>query len=112
MPGARGHRPSGGASTSGTRKAGAEEGPRSSSSNPPRSDTRTRRAILEWLKWDGPQDARTLAGRLEVSAMAVRQHLYALQKEKMVAAEEQQIRQNPMARTTVMLQKVFGALKK
>ena len=31
---------------------------------------------------------------------------------KMVAAEEQQIRQNPMARTTDMLQKVVGALKK
>ena len=31
---------------------------------------------------------------------------------KMVAAEEQQIRQNPIARTTDMLQKVFGALKK
>jgi hypothetical protein len=30
----------------------------------------------------------------------------------MVAAEEQQIRQNPVARTTDMLQKVFGALKK
>jgi hypothetical protein len=31
---------------------------------------------------------------------------------KMVAEEEQQIRQNPVARTTEMLQKVFGALKK
>jgi hypothetical protein len=31
---------------------------------------------------------------------------------KMVAAEEQQIRQNPVARTTATLQKVFGALKK
>ena len=31
---------------------------------------------------------------------------------KMVAEEEQQIRQNPVARTTDMLQKVFGALKK
>jgi hypothetical protein len=31
---------------------------------------------------------------------------------KMVALEEQQIRQNPVARTTDMLQKVFGALKK
>jgi hypothetical protein len=30
---------------------------------------------------------------------------------KMVAAEELQIRQNPVARTTGMLQKVFGALK-
>ena len=31
---------------------------------------------------------------------------------KMVAEEEQHIRQNPVARTTDMLQKVFGALKK
>jgi len=31
---------------------------------------------------------------------------------KMVAEEEQQVRQNPMARTTDMLQKVFGVLKK
>jgi hypothetical protein len=31
---------------------------------------------------------------------------------KMVAEEEQQIRRNPVARTTDMLQKVFGALKK
>ncbi len=31
---------------------------------------------------------------------------------RMVAQEEQQIRQNPVARTTDMLQKVFGALKK
>jgi hypothetical protein len=31
---------------------------------------------------------------------------------KMVAEEEEQIRQNPAARTTDMLQKVFGALKK
>jgi hypothetical protein len=31
---------------------------------------------------------------------------------KMVAAEEQQIRQNPVARTTATLQQVFGALKK
>ena len=31
---------------------------------------------------------------------------------KMVAEEEQQIRQNPAARTTAVLQKVFGTLKK
>jgi hypothetical protein len=31
---------------------------------------------------------------------------------KMVAEEEQRIRQNPVARTTAVLQKVFGALKK
>jgi hypothetical protein len=31
---------------------------------------------------------------------------------KMVAEVEQQIRQNPAARTTAVLQKVFGTLKK
>jgi predicted ArsR family transcriptional regulator len=50
------------------------------------TDPRSRRAILELLKWHGPQDARTLAGRLEISAMAVRQHLYALADEKLVTS--------------------------
>ncbi len=31
---------------------------------------------------------------------------------KMVAEEEKRIRQNPVARTTDLLQRVFGALKK
>jgi predicted ArsR family transcriptional regulator len=53
------------------------------------SDPRGRRAILELLKWHGPQDARTLAGRLAISAMAVRQHLYALAEEKLVASREE-----------------------
>lgn len=38
----------------------------------------TRRTILDLLKRFGPSDAQTLAERLAVSAMAVRQHLYAL----------------------------------
>ena len=33
-------------------------------------------------------DSASLAGRLQVTAMAVRQHLYALQQEKLVTAEE------------------------
>ena len=33
-------------------------------------------------------DSASLAGRLHVTAMAVRQHLYALQQEKLVTAEE------------------------
>jgi predicted ArsR family transcriptional regulator len=53
------------------------------------ADPRSRRAILELLKWHGPQDARTLAGRLEISAMAVRQHLYALAEEKLVGSQEE-----------------------
>jgi predicted ArsR family transcriptional regulator len=56
---------------------------------PTAPDTRSRRAILELLKWHGPQDAQTLAGRLEISAMAVRQHLYALAEEKLVTSEEE-----------------------
>jgi predicted ArsR family transcriptional regulator len=51
------------------------------------ADPRSRRAILELLKWHGPQDARTLAGRLQISAMAVRQHLYTLADEKLVSNE-------------------------
>jgi predicted ArsR family transcriptional regulator len=53
------------------------------------ADPRTKRAILELLKWNGPQDASTLAARLEVSAMAVRQHLYALAEEKLVASRDE-----------------------
>lgn len=45
---------------------------------------RTRRAIVHILKQEGPLDAQTLAARLHVSAMAIRQHLYALHKEQLV----------------------------
>ncbi|HVR09347.1 MAG TPA: metalloregulator ArsR/SmtB family transcription factor [Thermoanaerobaculia bacterium] len=51
------------------------------------ADPRSRRAILELLKWHGPQDARTLADRLAISAMAVRQHLYALADDRLVTSE-------------------------
>jgi predicted ArsR family transcriptional regulator len=44
---------------------------------------------LELLKREGPQDADRLAGRLGVSAMAVRQHLYALEGEKLVTHERE-----------------------
>src|SRR5262245_57539834 len=47
-----------------------------------------RRAILELLKWEGPQDAAEMARRLEVSPMAVRQHLYALEEQKLVTHEK------------------------
>jgi predicted ArsR family transcriptional regulator len=49
---------------------------------------KTRRAIVKLLKTEGPMDAAQLATRLNVTAMAVRQHLYELQREKLVAAEE------------------------
>ncbi len=56
---------------------------------PAPAKTRTRREILNWLKHKGPQDAAGLADRLDVSAMAVRQHLYALQREQLVESEAQ-----------------------
>ena len=51
-------------------------------------DNKTRRAIVRLLKTEGPTDSAELAKRLGVTAMAVRQHLYALQEEKLVTAEE------------------------
>ena len=49
---------------------------------------RTRRALVHLLKQEGPLDAQELAARLHVSAMAVRQHLYALQAEQLVTYHE------------------------
>jgi predicted ArsR family transcriptional regulator len=51
---------------------------------------RTRRAILQLLKQEGYLDAVTLSSRLDITAMAVRQHLYALQDEHLVAYKEEQ----------------------
>src|SRR5438552_1679248 len=53
--------------------------------------TKTRRAIVKLLKTEGALDSARLAKRLRVTPMAVRQHLYALQKEKMVSAEERPV---------------------
>ena len=50
---------------------------------------RSRHAILELLKQEGPSAADALASRLGISAMAVRQHLYALRNQKLVTHEEQ-----------------------
>ena len=50
--------------------------------------TRTREAILDLLKRQGAQDAGQLSQPLGISAMAVRQHLYALQAEGLVGYEE------------------------
>lgn len=49
---------------------------------------RTRRAILELLKQEGPLPAQAIAKRLDVTPMAVRQHLYGLQEEKLVSFTE------------------------
>lgn len=51
-------------------------------------EPRTRRGLLERLKCDGAQDAGALAETLGVSAMAVRQHLYALEREGLVTFEQ------------------------
>ena len=51
-------------------------------------DRKTRRAILNLLKTEGPLTSQTLAEKLSLTAMAVRQHLYALEGEKFVSVEE------------------------
>lgn len=53
------------------------------------SATRTRRLIVDLLKQNGPLDAGALAGMLGVSGMAVRQHLYGLQKEGLIDFREE-----------------------
>jgi predicted ArsR family transcriptional regulator len=55
------------------------------------TEGRTRRAIVRLLKQDGPLDSASLARRLRLTPMAVRQHLYQLQREKLVAAEERPV---------------------
>jgi len=50
-------------------------------------DTRTRRAVLDLLKREGPSGAQDLATLLEVTDMAVRQHLYSLQDEGYVETQ-------------------------
>ncbi len=52
------------------------------------SEGKTRAAIVRLLKTEGPMGSAQLAESLGLTAMAVRQHLYALQKEKFVRAEE------------------------
>ena len=49
------------------------------------------RRIVKLLKTEGAMDSASLAARLGVTAMAVRQHLYALQQEKLVTAEERPV---------------------
>ena len=50
-------------------------------------ERKTRRAITKLLKTEGPIGSAQLAERLGLTAMAVRQHLYALQREGLVSAE-------------------------
>ena len=51
----------------------------------------TRRAIVQLLKTEGALDSVSLGRRLKLTPMAVRQHLYALQNEKLVTAEERPV---------------------
>lgn len=55
----------------------------------PKTKPRTRRDVLHLLKTQGPSDAAGLAARLDVTAMAVRQHLYDLRDEGLVGCAEQ-----------------------
>jgi predicted ArsR family transcriptional regulator len=52
---------------------------------------KTRRAIVRLLKQEGAMDSAAMARRLKLTPMAVRQHLYELQTEKMVTAEERKV---------------------
>jgi predicted ArsR family transcriptional regulator len=52
---------------------------------------KTRRAIVKLLKTQGAMDAGQLASRLRLTTMAVRQHLYELQRQKLVTAEERPV---------------------
>lgn len=67
---------------------------------------RTRRAIVHALKQEGAMDAQALAERMHVSAMAVRQHLYALQAEKLVTYHE---RRRPLGRPAKLWQLTAAA---
>jgi iron-sulfur cluster biosynthesis transcriptional regulator SufR len=49
----------------------------------------SRQAILRLLKQQGPSDSEALAAQLGISAMAVRQHLYALQAQNLVTYQEE-----------------------
>jgi predicted ArsR family transcriptional regulator len=52
---------------------------------------KTRRRIVKLLKTEGAMDAARLARRLRLTPMAVRQHLYGLQDEKLVIAEQRPV---------------------
>jgi len=51
------------------------------------TEGKTRRAIVRLLKQEGALDSASLGRRLKLTPMAVRQHLYELQREKLVTAE-------------------------
>ncbi len=53
------------------------------------SGVRTRRALVQQLKQEGGLDAEALAFYFNITAMVVRQHLYALQKEGLITCHEE-----------------------
>lgn len=53
------------------------------------SVTSTRKTIVTLLKQHGPMDAITLASKLSLTGMAVRQHLYELQNQQVVEYKEE-----------------------
>src|SRR5215211_7294320 len=55
------------------------------------AERKTRRAITKLLKTEGPLGSAQLAERLGLTPMAVRQHLYVLQREGLVTAEERPV---------------------
>ena len=59
----------------------------------------SRQTILRLLKQQGPSDSATLAAQLAISAMAVRQHLYALRTQKLATYHEEQ---RPLGRPAKM----------
>jgi predicted ArsR family transcriptional regulator len=54
-------------------------------------ERKTRRAIVKLLKAEGPLGSAQLAERLGLTAMAVRHHLYVLEEEGLVTAEERPV---------------------
>jgi predicted ArsR family transcriptional regulator len=56
-----------------------------------KGEGKTRRAIVKLLKTEGPLGSAQLAERLGLTAMAVRLHLYALQGEGLVTAEDRPV---------------------
>src|SRR5262249_46463611 len=57
----------------------------------PAAERSTRRAIVKLLKTEGAMDSAQLARRLRLTPMAVRQHLYSLQRERLVTADERPV---------------------
>ncbi len=56
--------------------------------NPKQPAFVTRRKILDYLKTSGASAAEEISGELGFTGMAIRQHLYALEEEKLVTFED------------------------